>query len=60
MGNFHKIAHLFLVLSLLLSLLLDDKVLGIFSEPGEGGAAPELTSADVRAWIDRKELSFTL
>jgi hypothetical protein len=60
MGNLLKISHLFFVLSLLLSLLLGDKILGMFSEPSEGGAAPELMSADVREWVDRKELSFTL
>ena len=60
MGNLLKISHLFFVLSLLLSLLLGDKVLRMFSEPIEGGAAPEFMSADVRKWVDRKELSFTL
>ena len=65
MGNLLKISHLFFVLSLLLLLLLlylllGDKILGMFSEPSEGGAAPEFMSADVRKWVDRKELSFTL
>ena len=60
MGNLLKISHLFFVLSLLLSLLLGDKILGMFSEPSEGGAAPEFMSADAREWVDRKELSFTL
>jgi hypothetical protein len=60
MGNLLKISHLFFVLSLLLSLLLGDKILGMFSEPSEGGATPEFMSADVREWVDRKELSFTL
>jgi hypothetical protein len=60
MGNLLKISHLFFVLSLLLSLLLGDKILGMFSEPSEGGAAPEFMSTDAREWVDRKELSFTL
>jgi hypothetical protein len=60
MGNLLKISHLFFVLSLLLSLLLGDKILRMFSEPSEGGAAPEFMSADVREWVDRKEISFTL